>query len=313
MPFRSCISLILFAFGVSFGQPATSDPDYVLGVDDQIIVQIQDLPDIPDKPFRIAPSGSVDLPLLGTVKAAGLTVPEFRIALGTSASRYIADPHVSVNVTEYQSQPVSVMGAVNTPGVRTLSGPKRLLEVISMAGGLRPDAGGIVRITRESAWGQLPIADARTDVSGRYAMAEIDVEALTSGKDPSANILVRPHDVISVSKAELVYVLGEVKKAGGFPILARERMTVLKAVSLAEGLDHSASAKSSKILRPAQDGVAKIEIPVNIQRILEGKDPDMPLRPDDTLFVPNNVPHSVAVRAAEAALQIGTGLVIWRR
>jgi polysaccharide export outer membrane protein len=307
------LALLLICAGSSAQPSGSPQSEYVLGIDDQLTVRIQDLPDIPDKPYRVAPSGSVDLPLLGTVRAAGLTVPQFKTAVADIAGKYIADPQVSVNVTEYQSQPVSVMGAVNGPGVRSLSGPKRLLEVISMAGGLRPDAGGVVRITRESAWGELLVPGARTSLSGEYSMAEIDLEALISGRDPSVNILVRPHDFVSVSKAELLYVLGEVKKAGGFPISSKDNMTVLKAISLAGGLERSAAPKSARIIRPAQDGAAKTEISVNIQRILDGKNPDLAMRAEDTLFVPNNVPHSIGVRAAETALQVGTGIVIWRR
>lgn len=288
-------------------------PDYTLGIDDQVVIHVVDLPDIPDKPFRVDPSGNVDLPLLGLVHAAGLTPDQFKAAVRSAAGKYISDPQVSVNVSQYESQTVSVVGAVNKPGVHPLAGPKRLIEILSDAGGLRPDAGAEIRITREIAEGAIPLPDARKDLSGDFTVAVLDTDKLMNAGIPRENIYVRPHDVISVARADLIYVLGEVKKAGGFPVLSRESVTVLKAVSLAEGMEHTAAGKNARILRAAVDGGPKTEIPVNVDKILAGKDPDVELKANDILFIPNNVPRSVALRTAEAALTIGTGIVIWRR
>jgi polysaccharide export outer membrane protein len=309
---------ILFLFapvacGASDALPpavATVD-DYVIGIDDQVLIRIVDLPDVPDKPFRVDPSGSIDLPLLGPVHAADLTLSKLKQAVATAAGKYITDPQISVNVVEYHSQPVSVIGAVNNPGVHSLAGPKRLIEVLSEAGGLRADAGSTIRITREMKWDQIPLPNTRLDAGGQYSVAELDTDKLMNAGMPRDNILVRPHDVISVGKAELVYVMGNVRKAGGFTLASRGDISVLKALSLAEGPDHTASTKNARILRPAADGVPEQNIPVDVAKILAGKARDVPMRANDVLYIPNNAPKSIALRSAEAALQIGTGLAIY--
>jgi polysaccharide export outer membrane protein len=304
----------LLAAGLLHAAPTgdQSGNNYILGIDDQVVIHIVDLPDIPDKPFRVDPSGSVDLPLLGPVHAAGLTPGQFRDAVKNVAVKYISDPQISVNVAQYQSHTVSVVGAVNNPGVHPLAGPKRLIEILSEAGGLRPDAGSEIRITREISQGEIPLPDARKDLSGEFTVAILETDKLMNAGIPRDNIYVRPHDVISVTKADLIYVLGDVNRAGGFPLESRENASVLKAVALAQGLERTAAAKNARILRASVDGGPKKEIPVNIDRILSGKAPDVEMRANDILFVPNNVMRSVALRTAEAALAVSTGIVIYR-
>jgi polysaccharide export outer membrane protein len=285
--------------------------DYIIGVDDQVLIRIVDLPDVPDKPFRVNPAGSIDLPLLGPVHAADFTTTQLREAVAAAAAKYISDPQISVNVVEFHSQQVSVIGAVNSPGVHSLAGPKRLLEVLSEAGGLRADAGSTIRITREMKWDKIPLPDARLDAGGQFSVAELDTDKLMNAGMPRDNIFVRPHDVISVTKADLVYVMGNVRKAGGFSMSSRENISVLRALSLAEGPDHTASTRNARILRPAADGRPEQNIPVDVSKMLEGKAPDVPMRANDVLYIPNNAPKSIALRSAEAALQIGTGLAIY--
>jgi polysaccharide export outer membrane protein len=306
------VSLFLCA-ALEYAGAAAVPPgdDYIIGIDDQVLIRIVDLRDIPDKPFRVDPSGSIDLPLLGPVHAADLTPGQLKEGLAAAAAKYILDPQISVNIVEYHSQPVSVIGAVNTPGVHSLTGPKRLIEVLSEAGGLRPDAGSTIRITRDIKWEAIPLPGTRMDAGGQFSVAELDTDKLMNFGMPRDNILVRPHDVISVSKAELIYVMGNVKKAGGFSLASRENISVLKALALAEGPDHTASVKNSVILRPASDGAKEQSIRVAIDKMLLGKAPDMPMRANDVLYIPNNAPKSIALRTAEAALQIGTGLAIY--
>jgi polysaccharide biosynthesis/export protein len=287
---------------------------YALGPEDQISIHVVDLEDVSDKPVRIDPNGFIELPLVGRIHAAGQTVEELRATLTVRLAKYIESPQITISVLDYRSQPVSVLGAVNTPGLHQLQGPKRLLDVISLAGGLRPDAGSQVTITRQMKWGALPLQNARSDASGAYSIAGLRLDDLTSGRDPAANIEVRANDLISVSRANLVYVVGEVKKAGGFPLNAEEGISVLRALSLAEGLTRDASPKKARILRRSTPGGPQTnEIAVNVQALLAGRATDPQLHADDVLFIPNNVPASAMRRSAEAALQIATGVIIFRR
>ena len=294
----------------------TNQPiQYLLGPGDQIGIHVMDLDDVSDKPVRIDPAGAVDLPLIGRLTAAGLTVEQFRDALTKKLSKYIESPQIAINVLEYHSQPVSILGAVNSPGIHQLTGPKRLLDVISLAGGLRQDAGAKLTITRQTYWGTLPLPNAHTDSSGQFSIAEVSIESLTTAKSPMDNIFVKPNDTVSVPKAEIVYVMGQVKKAGGFQIASRDSISLLKALALAEGLDHDASPKKARIMRASALGTSSNtnEVPVDLQLILAGKAPDVQLHADDVLFIPSNLAQSATRRAAEAALQIATGVVIYRR
>ena len=285
----------------------------LLGPEDQINIRVLDDDEIPDKPFRVDSEGFVHLPLVGEVKVSGLSTRQLEVLLADKLKPFVKTPQVTVTLTESHSHPVSVLGAVNSPGVHQIEGPKRLLEVLSSAGGLRPDAGSTARITRQSAWGPIPLPSARQDLSGKYSVADIDLDGLMRGTNPEQNILIDPQDVISITKADLVYVLGEVKKAGGFPILAHERISILSALGLAEGMASTAAPKNARILRENTDGPNRNAIPVNLALILQGKSADVPLQPNDILLVPRDNVRQFAIKAAETAVAVGTGILIFKR
>ena len=228
-------------------------------------------------------------------------------------SSYIREPEVTVRVTEFKSQPVSVFGAVKNPGVYYLQRPRTLIEVLSAAGGLEPDSGGAINITRRSECGTVPVDNARPDPSGRYSIGEVKLKPLMEGGNPANNLLICANDVITVPRARLVYVIGEIHKPGGFVLRDQETVSVLQALSMSEGLLHSASPQKARILRPQEGQSQRLEIPVNLSHILAGKAEDVVLMPDDILFVPDSKPKTAALRGAEAALQMATGVVIWRR
>ena len=306
--------------GHAFTSVGTDDKDakspqpiqYLLGPGDLISLHVLDLEDVSEKPVRIDPSGSIDLPLIGRLTAAGLSIEQLRTTLAKKLAKYIESPQIAINVLEYHSQPVSVLGAVNSPGIQQLQSPKRLLDVISVAGGLKPEAGDKLTVTRQIHWGTLPLPKAHTDSSGQFSVAEISLDSLTKSQNPVDNIFVFPNDTISVPKAEIVYVLGQVKRSGGFPLDSHNSISIIKALALAQGLDHDASPRKARIVRGGEvaSNNAK-EIPVDIQMILDGKAPDMQLSADDVLFIPNNTAKSATRRAAEAALQIATGVIIY--
>lgn len=292
--------------------PAVSE--YVLGAGDQIALHVVDLDDVSDKPIRIDPNGFIDLALVGRVEAGGLTIEQLRDQLRTKFAKYITTPQISINLIENQSRSASVIGSVNNPGVRTLEGPRRLIDVISMAGGVKPDAGSRVILTRQARWGELPLAQAKVDPTGTYSTATLSLEGLLQAANPAENILIDPGDVISIPKAEIVYVLGTVKRAGGFPLAAKDSMSLLQTLAMAEGLDHDAAAGKARILRPPPGGDGKVkEIPVDINKIESGKDPDVALYANDVLYVPNSYVKAGVKRTAEAILQVATGVVIYRR
>jgi polysaccharide biosynthesis/export protein len=286
---------------------------YLLGPDDQVAIRILDMDEVQDKPYRIDMRGNIRLPLVGRIHAAGLTVERLEIAIAESYKTYVQDPDVTVAVVEFRSQPVSVLGAVNTPGVLQLQGRKTLFEILSQAGGLRPDAGNRIKLTRRKEWGAIPLPDAKDDASGQFSIAEVSVKSVMDAKNPAENILVQPNDVISVPRAELVYVIGSVKRSGGFVLNEQEQISVLQALALAEGMDRTAAPKNARILRAALNSGDRTEVPVDIRGILAGTAHDVSMQANDILFIPNSAAKNATLRGVEAAIQVATGLVIWRR
>jgi polysaccharide export outer membrane protein len=285
---------------------------YLLGPDDQLDISGPELTDMSNKPVRIDGEGDVQVPLAGSVHVAGLTVQQTEQKLDEVLSKYIRHPQVVVNVAEVRSQPVSVLGAVNSPGVHQVQGHKTVLEMLAMAGGIRQDAGYSIRITRQVEWGCIPLPGAQLDASGKYSVAEVNLRKIMDAKTPEENIQIFPHDVISVPKAEMVYVIGEVHRSGGFVLGEHQSISVLQALSLAEGLNTGADPRHAKILRLKADKDQREELKVDVKDALNGKKPDFPLQGEDILFIPGSTGKKAALRGLEAAIQTGTGLAVWR-
>ena len=305
------IPLLLAAF-LSAAQPADT-PGYVLGPDDQILIRALDADEISDKPVLIDTSGYVSLPLLGRIRAAGLTVEQLEAELAERLKKYVQQPQVAITVTEFRSQPVSVIGAVNQPGVHQIRGRKTLVEVLSMAGGLRQDAGYSLKIARRLEYGRIPLPAATDDPASQFSVAELSVKSILEASNPIENIDVKPYDVISVPRGQMVYVIGEVRKAGGFVLGDKQNVTVLQALSLAEGLSLRAKAKDARILRVNPKTAARVEIAVDLKRVLAGKAHDVPMQADDILFVPGSGTKSFLGRAGEIGLQsVLWGAIVYR-
>jgi polysaccharide biosynthesis/export protein len=279
---------------------------YLLGPDDQITVHVLDAEEISDKPSRIDTTGYIRLPLAGRIKAAGLTVEKLENEIAAQLRKYIREPEVSVSVIEFRSQPVSIIGSVKSPGVHQLEGRKTLVECLSLAGGVDEDAGYSVKITRRIEWGPIPLSSAVTDPTGRFSVADVNIEAIMAARVPAENITIFPEDIISVPRGKMVYVIGTVPRAGGYILHEKQTLSVLQALSLAGGLDHYAAPQNARILRPAAGNGSRIEIPVNLKSVLDGQAGDVPLQAEDILLIPSSAAKKAWARAAEAAIQIGT-------
>jgi polysaccharide export outer membrane protein len=278
-------------------QPAVSATQtisgYVLGPDDEIMIrgiEAGEISDKPDKPVLIGTNGNITLPLIGRVKAGGLTVEQLEAELNTRFKHFIQEPQISVTVTEFRSQPVSVFGAVTKPGVVQLRGRQTLYEVLSMAGGPRDTAGSILTVTRPRQSGDIPLPGAMVDGTGQFSSAELNVQQILEGKNAAANIEIKPNDIISVSEASsnMIYVVGDVQRAGAFTLGGQRNVSVLRALSLAGGLGHTAKPEKARIVHEVPGEPKLREVTVNIQQILSGKTRDVEMGPDDILVVPTS-------------------------
>lgn len=285
---------------------------YLLGSDDTLKIWALGIEEISDKPVRIDPSGDIDLPVVGKIHARGLSLEQLKVQLLQRLAKEVLKPQVSVEIVDFGSQPVSVMGAVNHPGVFQLRGRKTLMEVVSTADGLRPDAGPRVTISREIQYGALPLPGAKPDPTGKYSIAEVGVKELLAGENPSQNILMLPNDVVTVPVAEAVFVMGEVKKPGEIALKSNASITVMQALASAEGMGPTPAPQDSRIIRIVPGTAERKEIPVDLKKIMAGTAEDVAMRPNDILIVPPSGPKKVVSRIIEAAIQTATGVVIWR-
>jgi polysaccharide export outer membrane protein len=286
---------------------------YVLGPNDQISIDVVELPEFNSRSYRVDNDGTVSLPLLGRVKAAGLTLSEFEGDVHSRLQEQVRNPHLVANLIETRSQAVSVMGFVNSPGIHQLQGTQTLFDVLAAAGGLKPEAGDVIIVTRHPEEGTLDLPEAVRDSNSGGMTGQVKVRDVVDLRDPHANIRVLPHDEISVPRAQVLYVIGNVRKAGGFTITQGRSVSALEALSLAEGLAPNAAPASARILRrQSPSGSDREQIPVDLKKILSGKIQDVPLHADDILFIPDNLSRRVGTRAIEMALQTISGVVIWR-
>jgi polysaccharide export outer membrane protein len=297
----------------AFGQDAIP-VSYTLGPGDEINISALDVEEMKAGPTRIDMQGAIRLPLIGKVQAAGLTPSELESVIKKELKVYVKEPDVIVTLLTFRSQPVMVLGSVTNPGTHQLEGRKTLFEVISAVGGIKPDAGHKILITRQKEWGRIPLPGCIEDVTGQFFVAEVSIKSVMDAKNPVENVQVKPRDVITVPKGEVIYVVGAVKKAGGFALGDARSMTVLQALAMADGLDKLAAPKNARIMRVSPGGNARTEIPVDVKKIFDGKGNDVALGADDILFIPNSGKKAAAMRGLEAALGMsGSALLIGAR
>lgn len=288
--------------------------DYVIGPEDVLDIDVFNVPEL-TKTVRVANDGTISLALLGHVQAAGCTTEQLRKELERRwGQSYLENPQVTVFVREFHAQPVSVIGAVERPGIYELRGPRTLIEILSMAGGLAKlgtAPGRTIVVTRRGGFGEELQLVAGMNLVGADKV-EINLQRLLYSREAGLNIDIKPFDTVSVSRADIVYVVGDVKRPGGFVLADRENLTVLQALALAEGLNGTASKRQARIIRRNADG-SRTEIPVDLTRVLNGKSQDLELAANDVLFVPVSAGKAAARRGAEAVLGTLSGILIYRR
>jgi len=283
-----------------------------LGPGDIIQVHAVEEEGMSDKPIRIGIDGYISLPTVGRLKVADRTAEEVRLDIVDRLKRLIVNPDVTVTVIETHSHPISVVGAVKTPGVFELQGQKTLIEVISMAGGPRDDAGYTATITRQMEFGPLPLPNGTTDVSGQFSIAEVNLEKIMDARDPAGNVVMMPNDVVSVPKAQMVYVLGDVLKPTGIALGDQKTVTVLQAIAIASGLGKTAKPTEAKILRVNPSSTTRTEVAVNLKTILAGKTGDVSLQADDILYIPTSLKKDIALKTLDALGGTGITGAIYR-
>jgi polysaccharide export outer membrane protein len=158
--------------------------------------------------------------------------------------------------------------------------------MMSAIGGLQPGAARRIKLARRKEYGEIPLPNVVPAPDGSGASVEINMASLRDNLNPAEDIVLQPFDVVSVERAELVYVAGEVGHTGGFDLLDRDSMSVIQALTLAGGMGPDANQKQAWILRPISNSDRRAQIAINLQRVLKGEDADRPLLANDVLYVP---------------------------
>ena len=260
-----------------------------LGPGDLIDLTVFDVPELVLK-VRVDANGVVSLPLMGDVKLAGMTVRDAQrfIARELVEHQMVKEPQVSLFIEEFATQGITVYGEVNTPGIYPLMGPHHLYDVISAAGGLTLKSGRTVTVLHVG----------QRDNPQVVVLAN---ESVNENPVEYANVPVYPGDTVIVSKAGMVYVLGEVNKPGAFLMEDNTSISVLKATALAGGTTKLASLKGSMILRKSLAGTTQTRIPLD--KIYHGKAADLQLHAEDIVFVPLSNVRNYGAMGLQGAIQ----------
>ena len=245
---------------------------------------------------RVSPVGMVALPMIHEVAIGGLNEQAAAHAIEAAlvAQGMLLHPQVSVLVTAYAGQDVSVLGEVVHPGVYPYTLHHRLLDLISAASGLAPSAGRLVNIFhRDDAKTPHPVV---LDPSG-------------TDTDGEHNPEMAPGDTVQVSRAGLVYVVGDVQRPGGFAVDPAQGLTVVQALSLAWGPTQNAAIGKALLIREQKGGRTLTSL--NLRRMLHGQEPDQPVHDRDILFVPDSAAKSLWNKTMESAIQSAIGVTIY--
>jgi polysaccharide export outer membrane protein len=282
-------------------------PTQKLGPNDLIAIAVYGAPEF-TRTVRLSEDGDIRLPMLEhRIRAAGLLPVEIEaaIAKSLSAEQILIDPIVTVTVVEYQSRPISVSGAVKGPVTFQASGPVTLLEAINRAGGLSPDAGLEILVSRRGA-----------DRNPSGPTRRVTVKALIDDADPQVNLKLLGGEEIRVPEVSRVFIVGNIKKPGSYPMRDASETTVLKMIAVAEGLSPYAS-KQAYIMRRDDRSGTRQEIRVELQKIMQRKTEDVALAANDILYIPDNSGRRASMTALEKIAGFGTatasGIIIWGR
>jgi polysaccharide export outer membrane protein len=275
-------------------------PAQKIGPHDLVALSVYNQPAL-TRSVRVDAEGYVRLPMLERrIRAEGLLPAELEAAIAEAlrAEEILVDPIVTVTMAEYHSRPISVAGAVRNPITFQAVGPVTLLDALTRAGGLSPEAGLEILVTRsQPGEGGKPTA----------LTQRIAVKGLIDAADPELNIPLHGGEEIRVPEAGKIFVVGNVKKPGAFRIQEGSETTVLQMLALAEGLVPYA-AKQAYIYRREAAG-SKNEIPIELAKIMDRKAPDVPLAANDIFYIPDNRGRRASMTALEKIVSFAAGTV----
>lgn len=262
--------------------------DYKIGSEDLLEISVFEDEKL-NKIVRVSSQGNISLPLLGILRVKDLTANELEKEIrDLLAEKYLQDPHVSVFIREYRNQQISVIGAVDKPGLYEVKGQKTVLDLLAMAGGLagshKENAGQLLFLIRPPRWDEGVSKEPDEQIPKTFV---IDLEELLINGDLTLNLPLTHGDVINIPASGKIFVGGEVRRPGGFPLMGK-RMTISQAVAMAGGLNKEANGSETKIFRYSGKGPEKEILSANIHAIQKAREEDLYLKENDIIIVPKS-------------------------
>jgi succinoglycan biosynthesis transport protein ExoP len=253
------------------GAPVDLPQTTIIGVGDLLHIDVFDAPDLTED-VRVGGNGNVHLSLLGDVHAAGLApdVLARNLEVSLSEKGLMRTPNVSIELKEFNTQGVTVEGEVVKPGIYPIYSARSLVDILAISGGRTTSADTQILVRRR----------------GSNIPQRIDLRQTDGTAEAESNVRVFPGDTVIVPRAGLAYVLGSVQRPGGYIMRNDGRMTVLEAISEAQGTTGVASLNHVLLLRKTEDGT--VTIPIQLKAMQRGKEPDQRLVNGDILFVPSS-------------------------
>jgi polysaccharide export outer membrane protein len=271
------------------------DPGYRIGPGDLLSIAVSNIKQF-EQTVRVSNTGKIHVPFLGVLKVADLTPTELERSLADRlrSEGLVKDPWVGVAIQQYRAQPVYILGEVMDPGQYVIRDEMYLIDLITLSGGFNDVATPVGYLYRRRPEGEQPAAAAGTDVLGDDAI-EIDFRALNEGKRPDLNLKLRGGDVLYVPqrRKQHFFVVGDVNKPGAYEMAGPATLLSSQAVSKAGGPSRTAKMSKGVLVRFDETG-ARQEIPVDFKAVLEGRKPEIPIKPNDIIFIPGSGAKNLA-------------------
>jgi polysaccharide export outer membrane protein len=259
----------------------SADTHLRIGPGDLLEIKVFDASEL-DQTVRVTDQGDIVFTLLGEVHVAGMTVAEAETMIDDRlrVANLLLAPHVSILISEYQTQGVSMLGEVDHPGIYPVLGAKTLLDLISAAGGTTHIASHEATIRHAADGSTISVSLSRN-----------------AGDLLASNVQVFPGDTIIVPKAGVFYMLGDVGRPGGYVMDDDGKITLLEAIAVAGGVNRTAALSKARIVRKTATGYR--EVPFDVKKVLMGKQDDLSLEPEDIVYIPTSVAKSIMDRTPQ--------------
>ncbi len=275
----------------------TSDqaPAILIGPGDLLNVVVFETPEL-SASVRVSQNGNVDMPVLGQLHLAGFSVTQAAAGLEEAyrTRGLLLNPHVTVSETEFASQGATVLGEVRSPGVYPTLGSRRLLDMLSLAGGVSSTAGRLVSVVHRG---------------NPQHPHQIALQPTPASLHAQENPIILPGDTVIIAKAGVVYIIGDVLRPGGILVDNNERLSIIEALSLAGGMNKTAALSQTKLVRKLPAG--REEVDLDLKHILLGKQADVLVSDGDILYVPSSIGKTFLYRGVEAAFGLATSYALF--